>query len=82
MPLLTTPPTVTVTAPVKAPAGTNTVIEFIPQFVAVAVVPLKLTDPVVPNPVPVNVTDTPAEPTVGESELSEGITVNANPLLV
>ena len=42
-PLLPTPPTVTTTLPVVAPAGTAAVIEVALQFVVAAQVPLKVT---------------------------------------
>ena len=43
MPLLATPPTVTTTLPVVAPAGTGTTMLVADQVVGVAVVPLKVT---------------------------------------
>src|SRR5262249_8675884 len=44
LPLLATPPTVTVTLPVVAPAGTGTTMLVADQLVGVAAVPLKLTE--------------------------------------
>jgi len=65
IPLLATPPTVTTTLPVVAPAGTGTTMLVAPQLVGVAAVPLNLTvlDPcVAPKFVPVIVTDVPTGP--------------------
>src|SRR6266404_789415 len=42
-PLLATPPTVTTTFPVDAPAGTDTMMVVAAQFMGVAMVPLKVT---------------------------------------
>jgi len=43
MPLLGSPPTVTITLPVDAPLGTGTAIEVVPQLVGVPAVPLNVT---------------------------------------
>src|SRR3989454_351287 len=67
-PLLATPPTVTTTFPVVAPAGTGTTMLVALQLVAVAVVPLNLTllDPcVAPKFAPAIVTEVPTNPDVG-----------------
>src|SRR5256712_237286 len=85
-PLLATPPTVTTTLPVVAPAGTGTTMLVAAQLVGVAVVPLNLTvlvPCVAPKLVPVIVTDVPAGPLVGASDVIAGgtVTVNAEPLL-
>jgi hypothetical protein len=70
-PLLATPPTVTMTLPVVAPAGTGTTILVALQFAAldtVAAVPLNVTvlvPWVAPKFVPVIVTDVPTGPEVG-----------------
>src|SRR5579859_4388966 len=64
-PLLATPPTVTTTGPVVAPAGTETMIVVPLQFCGVAIVPLNVTvlDPCeVPKFVPVIVTMTLTAP--------------------
>ena len=89
-PLLVTPPTVTTTFPVVAPAGTGTTMLVSDQFVGVAFVPLKLTVLVpcgAPNPVPVIVTDVPTGPVLGDTLLRTGplvllpVTVNVTLLL-
>ena len=67
-PLLATPPTVTTTFPVVAPAGTGTTMLVAFQLVGVAAVPLNVTvlvPCVDPKFVPVIVTDTPTAPDVG-----------------
>jgi hypothetical protein len=82
--LLATPPTVTTTSPVVAPAGTGTVIELAPQLVGVAVVPLKLTmlEPWLdPKEVPVMVTVAPMAPLVGDRVVMLGATLKLDPLL-
>jgi len=87
-PLLATPPTVTTTFPVVAPAGTGTPMLVALQLVGVAVVPLKVTmlDPcVAPKFVPVIVTDAPTNPDVGFRLVMLGPgtdTVKFTPLLV
>src|SRR5947207_11607388 len=48
-PLLATPPTVTTTLPVVAPPGTDATMLVALQLVVLAVVPLKVTVPVVPK---------------------------------
>ena len=68
IPLLATPPTVTTTLPVVAPAGTATVMLVALQLVGVAAVPLNVTvlDPwVAPKFAPVIVTGVPTGPEVG-----------------
>src|SRR5258707_12742916 len=67
-PLLATPPNVTTTLPVVAPAGTVTAMLVALQLVGVAAVPLNVTvlDPwVAPKFVPVIVTEVPTGPDVG-----------------
>jgi hypothetical protein len=67
-PLLATPPTVTTTFPVVAPAGTTTTMLVALQFVGVAAVPLKVSVLLpcdAPKFVPVIVTDVPATPEAG-----------------
>src|SRR5947208_17122626 len=64
-PLLATPPTVTTTLPVVAPPGTDATMLVALQLVVLAVVPLKVTAPVVPKFVPVMVTAVPTGPVVG-----------------
>ncbi len=68
IPLLATPPTVTTTFPVVAPAGTGATMLVALQFVGVAVVPLNFTvliPCVAPKFAPVIVTDMPMTPDVG-----------------
>jgi hypothetical protein len=67
-PLLATPPTVTMTFPVVAPAGTGATMLAAPQLVGVAVVPLNFTvlvPCVPPKFAPLIVTDVPTTPDVG-----------------
>src|SRR5436853_1640267 len=67
-PLLATPPTVTTTLPVVAPAGTGTTMPVAAQLVGVAAVPLNFTvlvPCVAPKLAPVIVTDVPRTPDVG-----------------
>ncbi len=67
-PLLATPPTITTTLPVVAPAGTCTTMLVALQFVGVAVVPLNFTvlvPCVAPKFAPAIVTDVPTSPDVG-----------------
>src|SRR5256884_3129387 len=67
-PMLATPPTVTTTFPVVAPAGTGTTISVTLHLVYVAPIPLKVTVLVpwlVPKLAPVIVTDVPTTPDVG-----------------
>src|SRR5215831_2111190 len=86
-PLLARPPTVTTTLPVVAPAGTVTAMLVLPQVVAVAAVPLKVTvllPCVAPKFVPVIVTGVPTVPEVGLRVLivgAEAVTVKLTPLL-
>src|SRR5437879_9844352 len=68
-PLLGTPPTVTITLPVVAPVGTETMMLVLLQLVGVAVVPLKrtvLVPCVAPKFAPVIVTAVPTGPEVGD----------------
>src|SRR5439155_107790 len=86
MPLLATPPTVTVTFPVVAPLGTVATTLVADHDDGVAVVPLNFTvlvPCVAPKFVPVIVTDAPTAPLVGDSDVivAVGTTVNAMPLL-
>ena len=85
-PLLLIPLAVTVTSPVVAPVGTCAVIVVSAQLLmAVAVAPLKLTEPgLVPKFEPVIVTAAPTPPEVGDrlEMFGGGITVNVIPLLV
>src|SRR5580765_471903 len=85
-PLLASPPTVTTTLPVVAPAGTGTTMLVAVQLVGVAVVPLNLTvlvPCVAPKVVPAIVTAVPAGPVVGDRLVSVGgtVTVKLRPLL-
>ena len=86
-PLLATPPTVTTTFPVVAPAGTGTTMLVAFQLViVVAVVPLNVTvlvPCVAPKFVPVIVTDVPTAPDVGLRLVIVGVasTVKLDPLL-
>src|SRR4029077_13925336 len=67
-PVLATPPTVTTTFPVVAPAGTGATMFVAFQLVGVPAVPLNVTvlvPCVVPKFVPVIVTDVPTGPDVG-----------------
>ena len=82
-PLLATPPTVTTTFPVVAPAGTDVAMLVALQLVVVAVVPLNVTVPVDPKFVPVIVTAVPTAPEVGDRLVMLGadVTVKLTPLL-
>jgi hypothetical protein len=67
--LLARPPTVTITLPVVAPAGTGATMLVPLQLVGIATVPLKLTVLVpcaVPKFAPVIVTEVPTKPDVGD----------------
>jgi len=86
--LLGTPPTVTTTLPVVAPAGTDVTILVALQLVGVAAVPLKLTllvPWVAPKFAPETVTEVPTNPDVGLKLLMLGggvvVTVKVTPLL-
>jgi hypothetical protein len=88
IPLLATPPTVTMTFPVAAPAGTAATMLVAVQLVAVAVVPLKATvlvPCVAPKFAPLIVTDVPTAPDVGFKVVMLGgggvVTVKVVPLL-
>src|SRR5262249_31310147 len=86
VPALGTPPTVTTTLPVVAPAGTGTAMVVADQLVGVAVVPLKVTvlvPCVAPKLVPVIVTAAPTAPLVGLRVVIVGVasTVNDVPAL-
>ena len=77
-------PTVTMTLPVVAPAGTVTLMLVALHALAVAVVPLNLTvlvPCVAPKFIPVIVTCVPTAPELGFKLLIVGPTVNATPLL-
>ena len=68
MPLLATPPTVTTTLPVVAPAGTGATMLVALQLVGVAAVPLNfnvLVPWVAPKFAPLIVTEVPTDPDVG-----------------
>ena len=83
-PPLVSPPTVTTTSPVVAPAGTATVIDVSLQLAAVAAVPLKVTvlvPCVAPKLVPVISTDVPTGPESGLNARIVGVTVNSAPSL-
>lgn len=83
-PELATPPTVTTTFPLVAPAGTGTAMVPELQLVGKAAVPLKLTvlDPCVdPKLVPAIVTNVPTVPAAGERLRTPGATVKLDPLL-
>jgi hypothetical protein len=86
LPALANPPTVTTTFPVVAPVGTAALIDVaLHKVIVVAVVPLNFTVLVpwlVPNPLPVIVTDVPAPPVTGDKLVMLGaVTVNGLPLL-
>ena len=75
-PLLATPPTVTTTFPVVAPAGTGTTMLVADHVVGVLIVPLKVTvlvPLVAPKLVPVIVTDAPIGPLVGDKLVMLGV---------
>jgi hypothetical protein len=86
-PLLATPPTVTTTFPVVAPAGTAAVMLVALQLVGVAVVPLNFTvlvPCVAPKFAPAIVTDVPTNPDAGFKLVMLGagtVTVKLTPLL-
>jgi hypothetical protein len=86
-PLLATPPTVTTTFPVVAPAGTGATMLVALQLVAVAAIPLNVTalvPCVAPKFAPLIVTDAPANPDVGFRLVMLGpgaVTVKLTPLL-
>src|SRR5713101_908279 len=86
-PLLATPPTVTTTFPVVAPAGTGAVILVALQLVGVAAIPLNVTvlvPCVVPKFAPLIVTELPTNPEVGFRLVMLGagtVTVKLTPLL-
>src|SRR6266852_968121 len=83
-PLLATPPTVTTTFPVVAPAGTGATMLVARQLDGVANGPLNVTvlvPWVVPKFVPVIVTDVPTTPAVGVRLVMLGATVKLTPLL-
>jgi len=79
-PLLATPPALTTTLPVEAPAGTVAVIEVELHAVVVAVVPLNFTVPVPCEPkfCPLIVTVVPTVPTFGPKLLMLGAAVTVN----
>src|SRR4029077_2289618 len=85
-PLLATPPTVTTTLPVVAPAGTCVLMLVADHVVGAAVMPLKvivLAPWLAPKLVPAIVTAAPTTPLVGARLVTVGVasTVNATPLL-
>lgn len=86
-PLLATPPTVTTTFPVVAPAGTGTAMLVPLHAVGVPAVPLNVTvlvPCVVPKFVPATVTEVPTAPDVGVMLVMLGggrVTVKLMPLL-
>jgi hypothetical protein len=86
-PLLATPPTVTTTLPVVAPAGTGTTMLVALQLVGVAAVPLNVTalvPCVAPKFAPLIVTEAPTIPDVGFKPVMLGagtVTVKLTPLL-
>jgi hypothetical protein len=84
-PLLATPPTVTTTLPLVAPAGTGATMLVALQLVGVAAVPLNVTVlvPCVPPMfVPAIVTGVPTGPEVGlKLVMVTGVTVKFTPLL-
>jgi len=87
IPLLATPPTVTTTFPVVAPAGTGTTMLVAPQLVGTAPTPLNptvLVPCVGPKFAPAIVTDAPTNPDVGFKLVMLGpgtVTVKLAPLL-
>jgi len=89
-PLLATPPTVTTTFPVVAPAGTAATMLVALQLVGVAAMPLNLTvlaPCVAPKFAPETVTDAPTNPDVGFrlvmlGTFGAGFTVSVAALLV
>src|SRR6266481_2190341 len=87
MPLLATPPTLTTTFPVVAPAGTSTTTLVALQLVGVAVIPLNFTvlvPCVAPKFAPLIVTEVPTNPEVGLKLVMLGpgtVTVKFMPLL-
>jgi hypothetical protein len=79
--LLASPPTVTTTLPVVAPAGTGATMLVADQLVGVATVPLNVTvlvPGVAPKFVPVRVIAVPTGPLVGERLVRLGGTVTVN----
>jgi hypothetical protein len=66
-PLLATPPTVTTTFPVVAPAGTGATMLVLLQLVGVVAMRLNVTVPALPKLVPVMVTEVPTGPEDGLS---------------
>jgi hypothetical protein len=73
IPLLATPPVVTITLPVVAFAGTGVMMLVAVQLVGVAVVPLNVTVTAAPRFVPVIVTEAPIVPEVGLSLVIAGV---------
>jgi hypothetical protein len=71
-PALDTPPTVTTTLPLVAALGTVTTMEPALQLVTVAVVPLKVTVPVVPKLAPEIVTEVLTVPELGDKPVMLG----------
>src|SRR5208337_1833242 len=84
-PLVATPPTVTTTFPVVAPAGTGAMMLVALQFVGAAVAPLNLTvlvPCVAPKFAPVITTDDPTAPEVGLKLVMLGVEVPPPGLVV
>jgi hypothetical protein len=84
-PLLATPPIVTTTFPVVAPAGTGATMLVADQVVGAAVVPLNVTvlvPLVAPKFAPVIVTDAPTAPLAGDSVVIVGAEVTVNCMLL
>jgi hypothetical protein len=72
-PLLATPPTVTTTFPVVAPAGTGATMLVALQLVGVVAMRLNVTVPALPKLVPVTVTEVPTGPEDGLSFVILGL---------
>lgn len=86
VPLLATPPTLTMTLPVLAPAGTDAKMPVWPQNVEVANVPpneIVLEPCATPKPAPLINTDVPTAPDAGLRLVMTGVlvTVKVSPLL-
>ena len=79
--LLAAPPTVTTTGPVKALAGTETVMLVPVQFVGDPAAPLNVIVPVSPKFVPVTVTEVPVVAEPGLILVMFGATAKVTPLL-
>src|SRR4051812_43278783 len=80
-PLLASPPTVTTTLPLVAPAGTGATMLVVDQLVGVALIPLNVTALVpwvVPKLVPAIVTDVPTGALAGVTDVSGSATGTVN----